>query len=67
MLNTTSIKIPKKYAIGLIEVEKDCDGYWGYANDDYKFAATDSHTIHGMTQKEFLSDLRTMYKVTLDN
>ena len=64
MKNLTTVKIPKKYAIGLEGIDKDFDGYWGYTKKGYMFTNTDSHTAHGLTQKEFMEDIRTM--VTCD-
>jgi hypothetical protein len=60
MINTTTIKIANKYIDGLDEVFKDSDGYWAYTKKGFRFAETESHTAHGSTQKELLSDVRSL-------
>lgn len=52
--------IPKKFMQHIDEAYKDSEGYWAYAKNGYKFEATDSHTALGYTQKEFLSDIRSI-------
>jgi len=52
--------IPKKYMQNLELVEKDLDGYWGYSKKGYKFENTGCHTAHGVSQKEFMEDIRSM-------
>lgn len=42
------------------EVFKDSDGYWGYTKKGFRFGITECHTAHGNTQKELLSDIRSM-------
>ena len=42
------------------EVFKDSDGYWAYTKKGFRFAETECHTAHGNTQKEILSDIRSM-------
>lgn len=60
MKNTTNMKLAKKYEDKVELVEKDFDGYWGYAKKGYMFENTGSHTAHGENQKEFLADLKTI-------
>lgn len=60
MRNETTIKVPKKYE-GMIElIEKDCDGYWAYAKEGYRFAGMECGTAHEFTQKELLAMIRTL-------
>lgn len=62
MKNTTNMKLAKKYEDKVKLVEKDFDGYWGYSEKGFMFKSTGSHTAHGETQKEFLSDLKSITK-----
>ena len=52
--------VPKKYMENMDEVFKDSDGYWAYTKKGFRFAETECHTAHGNTQKEILSDIRSM-------
>lgn len=52
--------VPKKYMENMDEVFKDSDGYWAYTKKGFRFAETECHTAHGKTQKEILSDIRSM-------
>lgn len=60
MKNTTSIKIPKKYADKLVDVYQDFDGYWAESDYGYYFTDMESHTAHEDTQKDLLRVIRTL-------
>lgn len=62
MKNSTNMKIAKKYENMIESVDKDFDGYWAYSKKGFMFENTGTHTAHGETQKEFLSDLRSITK-----
>lgn len=60
MINTTTIKVPKKYE-GMIQfVEKDCDGYWAYSLPGFYFPDMGCHTAHEDTQAALLEMIRTI-------
>lgn len=58
MVNTTSIKIPKKYEHMLELVEQDSDGYWAYTNVGYYSPYMDCHTMREDTQAALLFEIR---------
>lgn len=60
MVNTTTIKVPKKYQSMLELVEADGDGYWAYSKEGYYFQGMGAKTAHEDTQKELLSMIRTL-------
>ena len=66
MRNSTSYKVPAKYAPYIDEVLKDPDGIWVYLKDGIISDVLGCETIHEDTWKEVLRVLRTSL-VTSDN
>lgn len=60
MKNTTTLKVPAKYAMNLELVEQDGDGYWAYTNHGFQFEEMGCHTAHEFSQKDLLDVIRTI-------
>lgn len=56
--NSTKMKIPLMYQDMLTEVYHDSDGYWAYTRTGFMSPTTECHTIHEMTQKELIKEIR---------
>jgi len=56
--NSTTIKIPAKYANMLEEVFKDSDGYWAYTAKGFHSPQMGCHTIHEDTQADLMRVIR---------
>jgi hypothetical protein len=67
MINSTNIKVPKKYHHMIKEIYKDDDGYWVILNDGFYAAGygpyDEFHTIHEDTVSEVLYHIRQLEHV----
>lgn len=64
MVNSTSIKIPKKYQPMLKEIYQENDGgeksYWAISKKGWRFANMQCHTAHEDTQKALLDVIHSL-------
>lgn len=67
MVNTSDVKVPKKYQHMLKEVYKDQDGYWGHCEEGYISSDTECGIIHEYSKSEFRSALRFLQSEEGDN
>ena len=59
--------IPKKYHEFIVSCYADDDGYWVICCNDYKFVATDCHTLHCATVKELKNDIKEGLEKVVNN
>jgi hypothetical protein len=67
MINSTNIKVPKKYHAAIKELYQDDDGYWCILNDGYNADGIDSKSecrvANGEDVKEILRQIRLFRKI----
>lgn len=68
MLNTTTIKVPKKYEAAIELIEKDIDGYWLYTNPGWciETMGHGCHVASTDTQAQLMDDMRSIKECDCD-
>lgn len=67
MINSTNIKIPKKYEHMIDSIYKDEDGYWAYSKNGHMFELMECHTAHEDTQAELLRVIKSLKPCECDD
>lgn len=69
MINSTNIRIPKKYEKYISEVWSETstgDGYWADLIECCLCEDTESHYVHEWTVKDFLKSLQSISVMSID-